>query len=167
MNISLNKSTGVKLLTQGKMCEEDIRIIPALQSKAITENGTYTADEGYAGLGEVEVNIDIPEAYSISGIWAAKSSITLPMKMIRQALILEYAQCYSSYDGEPITLSNVAVLIELYEEGAYIYFPYPAENSVMGVHVAGFDIIQFSMNGETQAVTKDFYDAWLNIAELM
>ena len=31
--------------------------IPLLQDKTITENGTYTADEGYDGLGTVEVNI--------------------------------------------------------------------------------------------------------------
>lgn len=33
------------------------------QDKTITENGTYTADEGYAGLGTVNVSVPIPDGY--------------------------------------------------------------------------------------------------------
>lgn len=35
--------------------------LPFLQDMLITENGTYTADEGYDGLGTVTVDVDIPD----------------------------------------------------------------------------------------------------------
>ena len=41
----------------GKYCTEDITVIPALQNKTVTENGTVSADEGYAGLGSVSVAV--------------------------------------------------------------------------------------------------------------
>lgn len=36
------------------------------QDKTITENGTYTADEGYTGLGNVVVDVEAPEVYYVS-----------------------------------------------------------------------------------------------------
>ena len=35
------------------------------QNKTITENGVYTADNGYTGLGVVTVNVPIPEQYGL------------------------------------------------------------------------------------------------------
>ena len=62
------KATGdTTIYTAGKYCEEDILVqvpsaeqipaAPVLQNKTIETNGTYTADEGYDGLGEVVVNV--------------------------------------------------------------------------------------------------------------
>lgn len=55
MNIELTKKT--KLLTAGKVCHEDIVILPVLQSKTVTENGVVVPDSGYVGLNHVVVNI--------------------------------------------------------------------------------------------------------------
>lgn len=55
MNIELTKKT--KLLTAGKVCHEDIVILPVLQSKTVTENGVVVPDSGYVGLNHVMVNI--------------------------------------------------------------------------------------------------------------
>ena len=50
------------------------------QDKTITENGTYTADAGYTGLGTVEVNVpDIPavlqdKTITENGVYTADSS---------------------------------------------------------------------------------------------
>jgi hypothetical protein len=38
------------------------------QDKTITENGTYTADEGYTGLGTVEVDVSIPQYLNARGV---------------------------------------------------------------------------------------------------
>lgn len=35
------------------------------QNKTITENGVYTAGNGYTGLGVVTVNVPIPEQYGL------------------------------------------------------------------------------------------------------
>lgn len=46
--------------------EGDYKYIPKLQDKTITKNGIYTADEGYDGLGEVNVEtsgVDINDYY--------------------------------------------------------------------------------------------------------
>lgn len=45
---------------------------PKLQDKTITENGTYSADDGYDGLGEVTV--DVGGGVGVS----ASSKITIP-----------------------------------------------------------------------------------------
>lgn len=47
---------------------EEVKNLPSaedivLQDKAVTENGTYTADDGYDGLGTVSVNVPIPDGY--------------------------------------------------------------------------------------------------------
>ncbi len=36
----------------------NIKTEPTLQNKVITENGTYTADSGFDGLGEVTVEVE-------------------------------------------------------------------------------------------------------------
>ena len=56
-----NKTGGTDELTLDQMAAEIEGIQTGIpinnQDKAITENGTYTADEGYTGLGEVVVNV--------------------------------------------------------------------------------------------------------------
>ena len=64
MNINLTDPKGIKLLTKDKLCEDNIKVFPKLQSKEVTANGTVTPDNGYAGLDNVTVNINIP-TYSI------------------------------------------------------------------------------------------------------
>ena len=57
MNIELKDKNGIILKTAGKYCDEDVGIIPKLQSKSVTENGSVVADEGYCGLGSVSVDV--------------------------------------------------------------------------------------------------------------
>lgn len=60
MIINLLSKLGVKLKTKGTICSEDITVVPVLQNKKVTENGVVTSDEGYAGLGSVEVSVAEP-----------------------------------------------------------------------------------------------------------
>lgn len=55
--LQLTSPNGGTLNTAGTYCDSDIEIIPKLQSKTVTENGTVIADEGFAGLGEVTVDV--------------------------------------------------------------------------------------------------------------
>ena len=57
MNIELKDKNGITLKTSGKYCDEDVGIIPKLQSKSVTTNGSVVADEGYCGLGTVTVTV--------------------------------------------------------------------------------------------------------------
>ena len=67
INILMESAKGVRLKTAGKRCKSDIVVTPAfdsetnLQDKTVTENGTYTADDGYDGLGTVSVNVPSKE----------------------------------------------------------------------------------------------------------
>lgn len=51
------------LLTKGKYCPENVVVTAKLQEKTVTENGTVTADSGYAGLSSVSVDVptSVPE----------------------------------------------------------------------------------------------------------
>lgn len=55
--LQLTSPNGGTLNTAGTYCDGDIEIIPKLQSKTVTENGTVTADDGFAGLVKVVVNV--------------------------------------------------------------------------------------------------------------
>lgn len=60
MNIELTKQT--RLLTKDKVCRENIDIIPVLQQKTATANGTVVPDSGYVGLSKVVVSTPVPTA---------------------------------------------------------------------------------------------------------
>ena len=57
MNIEITNAYGVRLNTAEKYCEEDIIVTPKLQNKEATTNGVISADDGYAGLNSVSVNV--------------------------------------------------------------------------------------------------------------
>ena len=57
MIVNLLNKVGVVLKTLNKYCKEDITVVPKLQNLTITENGSYGPGEGYAGIGEVNVNV--------------------------------------------------------------------------------------------------------------
>lgn len=57
MNIELKDKNGITLKTAGKYCSSDVGIIPKLQSKSVTTNGSVVADEGYCGLDSVTVAV--------------------------------------------------------------------------------------------------------------
>ena len=60
MIVKLMKAAGIRLLTGGKLCGEDIAVTPVLQEKSVSRNGVYTADEGFAGLSRVTVGVQAP-----------------------------------------------------------------------------------------------------------
>jgi N-acetylneuraminic acid mutarotase len=57
MFIKLTNKDGVKLQTRDTLCAEDINVFPKLQSLEVTKNGTYSVGDGYAGIGEVKVDV--------------------------------------------------------------------------------------------------------------
>ena len=57
MNVEITNAYGVRLNTAEKYCEEDIIVTPKLQNKEVTSNGVVAADDGYAGLNSVSVNV--------------------------------------------------------------------------------------------------------------
>lgn len=58
MNFNITTKNGATLNTSGKYCPENIGVVPRLQSKTVTENGTVTPDTGYCGLEQVVVNVE-------------------------------------------------------------------------------------------------------------
>lgn len=50
-------SPSIELATEGTYCDKNIQIEAKLQTKTITQNGTYTSDEGYVGFNEVTVDV--------------------------------------------------------------------------------------------------------------
>lgn len=58
--IPVDAPEGVRMLVKDTECKKDIDVIPVLQNKTITENGTYTADSGFAGFGEMIVDVPTP-----------------------------------------------------------------------------------------------------------
>lgn len=57
MNVEITNAYGVRLNTAEKYCEKDIIVAPKLQNKEVTSNGVVAADDGYAGLNSVSVNV--------------------------------------------------------------------------------------------------------------
>lgn len=104
----ITKSGGLRLKTAGKYVEEDVVIKQKLQSKTVTENNSVcVADDGYAGLSSVTVNVQSSAAlnlkYSLSepnaeegGIWIKG---TKPQKTV----------CASDYSVTPQTYSDGSV----------------------------------------------------------
>ena len=63
INIELTTKEGVVLQTEGKLCEENIIVIPTLQEKSTSVSGEVVADDSYAGLSKVIVSIPTYEVY--------------------------------------------------------------------------------------------------------
>jgi len=88
------------------------------QDKTITENGTYTADEGYTGLGEVLVNvpssgIGITREVSSRGVYQIPNSpftFTLPNNAID---VGDYALQQAFYNGFFLTSVDLSSLISI------------------------------------------------------
>lgn len=57
MRIELIDQNGATLKTAGTYCTDDISIVPVLQTKTVTANGEVVADEGFAGLQKIIVNV--------------------------------------------------------------------------------------------------------------
>lgn len=84
------------------------------QNKIITENGTYTAEEGYTGFGEVKVNtIQLSPNMGVkvnSGILSRTTTFTLPKEIHTIGEKgLRYAG-YLNYDVTKVDLSNIKVI---------------------------------------------------------
>jgi hypothetical protein len=57
MKVVLRNPRGKRLKTAKTVVREDIEVVPELQKQLIFKNGTYTVGEGFAGIGEVVVNV--------------------------------------------------------------------------------------------------------------
>lgn len=57
MRINLTDINGATLKTAGTYCKDDISVVPVLQTKTVTVNGEVVADEGFAGLQKIIVNV--------------------------------------------------------------------------------------------------------------
>lgn len=57
MKVVLRNPKGKRLKTAKTVVREDVEVVPELQRRLIFENGTYTVGEGFAGIGEVVVNV--------------------------------------------------------------------------------------------------------------
>ena len=74
-NVEVLSGSSVRLPTAGKYCEADIIVTSPgedpinNQDLTITENGTYTADEGYTGLGTVTVDVQGGGGGNFDAIW--------------------------------------------------------------------------------------------------
>lgn len=62
MKIEMN-GKAIVLATRGCYCPEDVEIAAKLQEKTVTANGEVAAEEGFAGLGRVIVDVPVPEGY--------------------------------------------------------------------------------------------------------
>jgi hypothetical protein len=63
VNIEITSPGGVHLYTEGKTCSWDIKAVPKLQTKSVTQTETkqiFVADDGYAGIKELEVTVLTP-----------------------------------------------------------------------------------------------------------
>lgn len=57
MKVVLRNPKGKRLKTAKTVVREDIEVVPELQRLLIFKNDTYTVGEGFAGIGEVVVNV--------------------------------------------------------------------------------------------------------------
>lgn len=57
MKVVLRNPKGKRLKTAKTVVREDIEVVPELQKLLVFENDTYTVGEGFAGIGEVVVNV--------------------------------------------------------------------------------------------------------------
>ena len=65
MTIILTNKAGVILKTEEKLCAENILVVPKLETKNITANGTYSTSEGFAGTGTINVNVPVGETVEV------------------------------------------------------------------------------------------------------
>lgn len=98
MNIELKDKNGITLKTAGKYCSEDVGIVPKLQSKSVTTNGSVVADEGYCGLDSVTV--DVPATPT------QEKTVDLAMASGDQVIPPD-----SGYDLSKVTVKKPATLI--------------------------------------------------------
>jgi hypothetical protein len=57
MIIEMTDPKGIVLKTAQKFCNDDVTVVPTLQTVTVTRNGTTTVDPGYVGIKKVEVNV--------------------------------------------------------------------------------------------------------------
>lgn len=57
MMFDMKDKDGLVLATRNKYCAHNIKVVPKLEDKSITENGVYSASDGHAGCGEITVDV--------------------------------------------------------------------------------------------------------------
>lgn len=69
MRITLDKVKGKILKTEKAIIREDIEVVPKLENVEVTANGVRKVSEGYAGIGEVLVNVQSGGSGSWTGVF--------------------------------------------------------------------------------------------------
>lgn len=95
LQVKLKSPEGGTLKTANTYIEDDINIVPNLQNKTITKNGSYTADEGYAGLGNINIQV------------AGEGGVDTSQDTVTEDAMLEGFTAHNAF-GEAIT-GNIGV----------------------------------------------------------
>ena len=90
LQVKIKSPEGGTLKTANTYIEDDINIVPNLQDKTITQNGEYTADEGYAGLGNINIQV------------AGEGGVDTSQDTVTADAMLEGTTAHDA-SGEPIT----------------------------------------------------------------
>jgi hypothetical protein len=112
-----------------------------LQDKTITENGTYSADEGYDGLGNVTVNV---ESGGSGGLETVTGTITLDAPP--SGFYIGYIDAYGIRQNLEV-MGAVSVSITK----GFIYI-----NSSMAKYSGGIEYVRGSMGIYIYHITDDF-----------
>lgn len=155
MNKTITSSGGIKLKTAKKYVTEDITVTPVLQSKEITENNVMcVADDGYAGLSSVKVNVSAGAAlsveYSLTPPQSAQGKLWIkgakPEKTIYTA---EVAATSVSYSDGNVNMPNAFYNVAAAAVGSKIYVFGSASDLKNGVAV--YDTASGSVEEKTVA----------------
>lgn len=127
MNKEITSRGGIKLKTAKKYVAEDITVTPVLQSKVITENNvTCVADDGYAGLSSVKVNVkggtDLSAEYSLTPPRASQGKLWIKAdKNEKTIYTADVAATAVSYSDESVTMPNAFYNVPAAAVGGKIY----------------------------------------------
>lgn len=92
--VLLTKTTGATMSTAKKYCERDINVVPRLSPLKVTANGTYPVPDGFAGNGDVTVEVPLKEEIDLQ--------------------VVENNKVYAAPSGQ--TYKSVAVAVPVKEE---------------------------------------------------
>lgn len=118
----ITSPAGITLHTSGKFCDDDIAVVPALQTVSVTPTETaqaITPGSGYAGLAKVEV-APIPSDYAPA---CKKWTITIPAAITSgTAVLLTDAWLAQHREDDNLVVACVADIIAPTNRYSSAYF---------------------------------------------